>query len=234
MNKFVKLLCDLLFPPKCAVCGEITENRGVLCDECLEKYVEESGRGTSGVKTFDGTLRMIAITTYDPRKADTHVTERMILKLKKVRREALADVFARDMALSLLQDIKQSGVKTEDMVLTYIPRSGKNLAKYGFDHSELLCKRISKYSGVEMVTAFERHNGREQKKMNAADRMANAEGSIVLSNTANVKGRHVYLVDDIITTGAGAKTAAGHLYKAGCADVTGLFIAETVKRDRRK
>ena len=232
MNKLVKQLLDLLFPPKCAVCGELTEDKGALCDECLSKYREETGCGTSCAKTFDGTLRMIAITTYDPSRADTHVTERMILKLKKVKREALADVFARDMALALLKDIKLSGIKAEDTVLTYIPRSGMNLHKYGFDHGELLCKRISKYSGVESVTALDRIDGREQKKMNAEERMANAEGSIVLSHTANVKDRHVYLVDDIITTGAGAKTAAGHLYKAGCADVTGLFIAETVRRDR--
>ncbi len=234
MNKILNILCDLLFPPKCAVCGEITENRGALCDECFGKYREESGRGTPSAKTFDGTLRMIAITTYDPSRADTYTTERMILKLKKVKRVALADVFARDMAFALLKDMGQSGVKREDAILTYIPRSGKNLSKYGFDHGELLCKRISEYSGVEMVEAFERLYGREQKKMNAADRMANAEDTIIPVGTESVKGRHVYLVDDIITTGAGAKTAAGHLYKAGCADVTGLFIAETVRRDRRK
>ena len=234
MNKFVKLLLDLLFPQKCAVCGELTEDKGALCAECLSKYREESWCGSTGAKTFDGTLRMIVLTTYDPSRADTHVTERMILKLKKVKREALADVFARDMALALLKDIKLSGIKAEDTVLTYIPRSDKNLAKYGFDHGELLCKRISKYSGVESVTALDRIDGREQKKMNAEERMANAEGSIVLSGTANVKDRHVYIVDDIITTGAGAKTAAGHMYKAGCADVTGLFIAETVRRERRK
>ena len=232
MNKFVKLLLDLLFPPKCAVCGELTEDKGALCAECLSKYREESGSGTPSAKNFDGTLRMIVITTYDPSRADTHVTERMILKLKKVKREALADVFARDMALALLKDIKLSGIKAEDTVLTYIPRSGKNLAKYGFDHGELLCRRISKYSGVEMLSVLERRHGREQKKMNAKERMANAEESIILSDETAVKDRHVYLVDDIITTGAGAKRSATLLYKAGCRDVTGLFIAETVRRDR--
>ena len=119
-------------------------------------------------------------------------------------------------------------------MLTYIPRGGKNLAKYGFDHGELLCRRISKYSGIEAVSALGRVDGREQKKMNAEERAANAEGSIIAGDTAEVKDRHVYLVDDIITTGASAVRAATLLYKAGCRDVTGLFIAETVRRDRRR
>lgn len=233
MNKFVKLLLDLIFPPKCAVCGEITEGGGALCGECLAKYAEESGHRSAEAKIFDGGLRIIAVTEYDPARADTHVTERMILRLKKVKRVHLADVFARDMALSLVKDMKLSGIKAEETVLTYIPRSGKNLAKYGFDHGELLCRRISKYSGVEAVGILGRVDGREQKKMNAEERMANAEESIILSDETAVKDRHVYLVDDIITTGASAVRAATLLYKAGCRDVTGLFIAETVRRDRR-
>ena len=54
MNKFVKLLLDLIFPPKCAVCGEITEGGGALCGECLAKYAEESGHRSAEAKIFDG------------------------------------------------------------------------------------------------------------------------------------------------------------------------------------
>ena len=226
-------MLDLLFPPKCAVCGELTEDRGTLCEECLCRYREESGHRSAVAKTFGTGLRIIAVTEYDPARADTHVTERMILRLKKVKRVPLADLFARDMALALLKDVKLSGIRADDAVLTYIPRGGKNLVKYGFDHGELLCRRISKYSGVEAVSALGRVDGREQKKMNAEERMANAEESIMLSDETAVKDRHVYLVDDIITTGASAVRAATLLYKAGCRDVTGLFIAETVRRDRR-
>ena len=232
MNKFLKIVLDLLFPPKCAVCDEITEDRGVLCNECFEKYREESSRAV-GAKTFDGNLRMIALTEYHPWRADTHVTEMAILKLKRVKRVDLADLFARDMALALLRDIKLSGYGTEDIVLTYIPRGEGNLRKYGFDHGELLCRRISLYSGVSMIRAFERKRGGEQKKMTASERTVNAEESLFGTDTAKVRGLHVYLVDDVITSGAGAKRCSELLYKMGCADVTGLFIAETVRHDRR-
>ena len=100
MNKFIKLMLDLLFPPKCAVCRELTEDRGALCEECLGRYREESGHRSAEAKTFGAGLRIIAVTEYDPARADTHVTERMILRLKKVKRVPLADVFARDMLCS--------------------------------------------------------------------------------------------------------------------------------------
>ncbi|MBR5447146.1 MAG: ComF family protein [Clostridia bacterium] len=232
MNKFVKAVLDLLFPPKCAVCGELSEGRGALCDECFGKYREEY-LGAVGARTFGGNLRMIALTEYHPSRADTHVTERAILKLKRVKRADLADLFARDMARAVLRDIKLGGHSTEDVVLTYIPRGEGNLRKYGFDHGELLCRRISLYSGLSMIRTFERKRGGEQKKMTASERTVNAEESLFGTDTAKVRGLHVYLVDDVITSGAGAKRCSELLYKMGCADVTGLFIAETVRHDRR-
>lgn len=232
INKIGRFIADLLFPPKCIICKEITDRREMLCSACNAKFSVEQSEMKNGGATMYGSLRCIYTCMYDPRKVDDRVSERMILRMKKTRSRELTDIFARDLARIILRDIYSHKINKNDIVLTFVPRGSVNLQKYGFDHGELLCSEVSRYTGLPMEKMFKRSGGVEQKKMDATDRAANAEDSIVFEWNGSIEGKHVILIDDIITSGATAKYAAECLYRAGCDAVIGAFIAMTVKRSK--
>jgi ComF family protein len=68
-----------------------------------------------------------------------------------------------------------------------------------------------------------------QAGLTPTQRRKNVRGAFKVSDTAAVRGRHVLLVDDILTTGATARAAAQSLIKAGAASV---YVA-TLARARR-
>jgi ComF family protein len=68
-----------------------------------------------------------------------------------------------------------------------------------------------------------------QAGLTPTQRRKNVRGAFKVSDPAAVRGRHVLLVDDILTTGATARAAAQSLIKAGAASV---YVA-TLARARR-
>jgi ComF family protein len=68
-----------------------------------------------------------------------------------------------------------------------------------------------------------------QAGLNPRERRLNVRGAFTVSDAAAVEGRHILLIDDILTTGATARAAALALRRAGAASV---WVA-TLARARR-
>ncbi|MNP82043.1 DNA utilization protein GntX [compost metagenome] len=70
-----------------------------------------------------------------------------------------------------------------------------------------------------------------QQDLNAKARKKNLHHAFALAPDASVKGRHLALVDDVLTTGATAARIAQLLRKAGAARVDVYCLARTPKPD---
>jgi ComF family protein len=68
-----------------------------------------------------------------------------------------------------------------------------------------------------------------QAGLTPAQRRRNVRGAFKVSDPAAIRGKHILLVDDILTTGATARAAAHSLIRAGAASV---YVA-TLARARR-
>ncbi|MDQ3141575.1 MAG: ComF family protein [Bacteroidota bacterium] len=64
-----------------------------------------------------------------------------------------------------------------------------------------------------------------QVEKNRMDRMQNMDGAFKLKDAATLKGKHILLVDDILTTGATLESCALTLLKAGGVRISMLTIA---------
>jgi len=77
---------------------------------------------------------------------------------------------------------------------------------------------------VEGLLRRVRHTG-TQTVLSRGERLGNLREAFALGRGAAVEGRHVLLVDDVLTTGATLDACARTLLSAGAASVRALSVA---------
>ncbi len=101
----------------------------------------------------------------------------------------------------------------------------------GFNQSLLLARELSRRTAIPAVAAVSRpRRGVPQAGLSDHDRRANVRGAFSVVKPAEVQGRHLLLIDDVLTTGATASACAAALKKGGAASVTALTVARTDRR----
>lgn len=99
----------------------------------------------------------------------------------------------------------------------------------------LLARRLGLLFHIPVETPLQTVRGSSpQKSMSRAERMQNAKNSYRCRPGADLSGKRVLLVDDIITTGATASACALELLKAGAVDVTVAAVAATEELPKEK
>ena len=221
MDNIKNFIRRLIFPPKCTVCNREIDGveNDCLCRVCLEKYEREKKTACPICHMRYGSCRcraQFASPFIDEYVGVTHYREdmvsgKLILFAKDRPNRALSDFLAHEMVQILRE--REIGVQ----VVTFVPCSEQSLRKKGFDHGEELAKALSKRLGIPMVACFWRENGTAQKQLSAEQRLDNSKKSlVVLKKSADkIKGKHVLLIDDIMTTGASALVASVHLNELG-------------------
>ncbi len=228
-------ILNLLFPLKCSACGEII-SEGALCEDCLAKLEEESRqrcpncRGTAeSCVCSEVNVRSLAF--YGGYKSeDGRVTERLIYAIKRDYDRALTDFLAERLARLIKEKIAIADGGTCDYVLTFPPRSEKNLRKYGFDHVELLCRRVSKLTGIRLERMLRRVGGTEQKTLDVMERNENAVSTLFLRRDADPSGKRFIVIDDVVTTGATVGYVSRLLKRGDAAEVRVISVARTIKK----
>ena len=88
--------------------------------------------------------------------------------------------------------------------------------KRGYNQSRLLCEGISMVLDkpvLDRIVIRTTHTESQTKK-NRVERWQNMEGKFELKDAASISGKHVLLVDDVVTTGATLEACARELLKA--------------------
>jgi ComF family protein len=113
-----------------------------------------------------------------------------------------------------------------------MPLHWRKRLERGFNQSELLAKVLSKRTGIPVVNALRRRKSTTpQAGLTRAQRRTNVAGAFEADERERIDGRHVLLIDDVLTTGATASACAAVLKRAGARRVTVLTLA---RADRRK
>ena len=202
-----RYLLDLLFPPKCILCGKLLEKQETdLCRACREESPECLGKH----KNFSFLDSWAAIWYYEKN------IRQSILRFKFRRARHYADVYGRLLAMRLLQ-LYPEGFD----VLTWVPISRARRFTRGYDQVELLARAVGRELGMKPIKALKKmRNNRPQSGISGqAQRRANVLGVYRVISPAQVQGKRILLLDDIITTGATAGECARVLLTAGAKEV---------------
>ncbi len=194
----------------CDCCGAPlpgADEDAILCDECLG-----SDRGWSRGRTA---------TLYDG------VSRRLVLALKHGDRLDLVKPAARWM--------RNAGrpILEPDMLVVPVPVHWRRLFKRRYNQAALLARQIARTEHLDCVpdalvrarsTGSQEGKGREARFDNVADAIRPHP-----RRGAAMAGRHVLLVDDVMTSGATLSASAAAARAAGARDVSMLVLARVAK-----
>ena len=215
--KLYYLLLDLLFPPKCILCGKLLKKQEQdLCRECRADSPEYPNRKEK-LQFLDS---FTAVWYYEGNVRNS------LLRYKFHRAEFLADAYGRLLAMKLLQ----SHPEGFDCI-TWVPVSRLRKLRRGYDQVELLAKALGKELGMEPVPLLKkvRHNRPQSGISDAARRRANVLGAYRERNRELIAGSRILLLDDILTTGATAGECARVLLTCGAKEVHCAAVAAARK-----
>lgn len=213
MKRLIQWLLELLFPPKCVLCGRVLEREAMdLCPVCrVEAPVFPRPKqkrtfldGWTALWYYDGPVR------------------RSILRYKFYNARSYADAYGRLLAVKLTQDLEQ-----EFDLITWVPISTRRRIARGYDQVELLARSVGRELEREPVRLLvkTRHNRPQSRIRGQAQRRANVLGVYRAENASLLQGKRVLLLDDVITTGATASEAARVLLTAGAKEVYCAAVA---------
>ena len=116
-------------------------------------------------------------------------------------------------------------------VLTWIPVSRSRRLRRGYDQVELIAKAAARELGMEATPTLRkiRSNPPQSRITGEAQRRANVLGVYRVRQDADIRGKTVVLLDDILTTGATMGEAARMLRTAGAEQVHGAAVAAVKK-----
>ena len=129
-----------------------------------------------------------------------------------------------------LQHAFAEGLPRPDLLLP-VPLGRKRLRSRGFNQAGMLADWLgnSLQLPVQERWLLRPQEGAHQQELDAAARKRNLCQAFALDERAAVRGRHVALVDDVLTTGATAEALARLLLKSGAARVDVYCLARTAK-----
>lgn len=206
---------DLLFPPKCPYCQQILEDpRAAVCSDCQPRLPWLEGKaGERRIDFADGCFSPLAYRDAVPGAVHRY-------KFSRVR--ALGKPLAALMAQCLSDRLPEGA----DLI-TWAPLSRKRLRERGFDQAELLAREVGRLLSIPAAPALEktRNTSPQSELEEESARRANARGAYALLPGADLTGRRVVLVDDVVTSGSTLSECAALLRQGGAAQVYCLTLA---------
>ncbi|HZL56746.1 MAG TPA: phosphoribosyltransferase family protein [Bryobacteraceae bacterium] len=115
--------------------------------------------------------------------------------------------------------------------VTAVPLYWRRKLQRGFNQAELLARQVARQRNVPFLMALRRRRATEvQASLAMAGRRRNVAGAFVAIPRADVRGKRILLIDDVMTTGATASACATILKRAGAQSVS---LATLARVDRR-
>jgi ComF family protein len=232
---------DIALPTLCVACREPVAGDGV-CANCWAKlsFIAPPFCARLGIPfVYDpgpGILSMQAIAdppAYQRARAAVRyddVARTLVHQLKYHDRTDLAPALGRWMARAGRELLDEADI------LVPVPLHWRRGFSRRFNQSGALARSISRHSGVAISRdALRRIRPTEhQIGLSRAERATNVQGAFKVApeRRAEIQGRRVILIDDVLTSGATADACARALLRAKAAQVDVLVFARVVEAHR--
>ncbi|MBR1236794.1 ComF family protein [Bradyrhizobium sp. AUGA SZCCT0182] len=236
-----RLALDIALPTLCVSCREPVDGEGV-CSECWAKlsfiappfcprlgipFVYDPGPDLLSMEAIANPpayQRARAAVRYDD------VARTLVHSLKYQDRTDLAPAMGRWMARAGQELLGEADV------LVPVPLHWRRGWSRRYNQSGALARVISRQTGVKLASeALRRVRATEQQiGLSRSQRASNVQGAFKVApdRSADIQGRRVVLIDDVLTSGATTDACARALLRAKAAQVDVLVFARVVDTHR--
>ncbi len=230
MKKYIRSLAELLFPRYCESCSQrLCMGEQMFCTSCngslprrddmLSPCDNEVARLFWGLMPLERGASWI---DYVPHSGHASA----IYNMKYNGRSDIAETLGRMVAMEFMpygffEDI--------DMIIP-MPLHKKRERQRGYNQSREFALGLSSVAHVPLADGVvcRSRNTLSQTTMSGESRVGNVKGAFCLLRPELIAGKHVLLVDDIITTGATVASCGMELAKAENLKISCLSIGKTV------
>jgi ComF family protein len=238
LKKLKKFFLDLFFPSFCLGCQK---EGNYLCDDCKE---------TLEISDFQYCLcnkNPIIIPLQQKIGKCSKCQDKKLSGLyfplsykeniltKKLIHQFKYQPYIKDMAKTLANLIIEYLIKinknTDDVwqnsILIPVPLDKKKLKNRGYNQSEELARELSKILQISVISdnLSKIKRTKSQMELSKEEREKNLEGAFIIKNPAEIRGKKIFLVDDVYTTGSTMEECAKILKNAGAKQVWGITVA---------
>jgi competence protein ComFC len=212
-----RALIHAIAPAYCAQCTVfLSEQTDILCQKCLDSM--QPIISTTVHITNTQSIKVFAIAAYkEPLK-------------KLILAKSYSNIAASNQLGHLIWQLTHIPHASFDIIVP-IPLHWTRLASRGYNQADEIAQILSKKSGKPVKHLLKRvKRTRYQAELESALRQENVKNALVLTtqNHSLFEGKHILLVDDLMTTGATLRVAARELFKLKPASVSAVVACRVI------
>jgi ComF family protein len=217
-------LVELALPRVCVACERDTSRPGLVCDGCWARLpamphprCDRCGHPTGArccrwCDLLPPYVRAVRSVCWE--RAET-VSQTIVHALKYAGWPAIADEMGERMArLGWPADVLR-----ERTALVPVPLGGGRLRERGYNQSDLLARAVGSRWSIPVWTDVltRTRDTTSQTRLTPDERLGNVSGAFraMVSGRIKLRGAHVVLVDDVVTTASTLNACAAALFDGG-------------------
>ena len=217
---------NLLFPRVCCGCGNhLVKSENIICTECyvvIPRTNYHTVKDNPVEQAFWGRCKIESAAAFSYFNKGSRI-RKLIHGLKYNGIKEIGIELGKIYGLLL----KSSGFLDGIDFIVPVPLHRYRERVRGFNQSEIISAGISAVTDLPLITnAIERRVATStQTKHSRTERWDNIDGVFALKNPELLTGKHILLVDDVITTGATMESCINEILKVEGAKVSIVALA---------
>ena len=223
---FLSEFLNLIYPKICITCDRLlNKDEKIICLKCLYHLPKTNfhlQNDNEIEQRFWGKIPIVRATAFFHFQKGSPY-QKLLHHLKYKGEKEIGQVLGEYFAV----DLMSSDFAKVDVIVP-VPLHRNKLKKRGYNQSEWIAKGIAEklQKPLDTDTLFRVIENPTQTKKGVFERWENVEGIFEIKNRETFKGKHVLLVDDVLTTGATIVACATAILQCEGASVSVATLAK--------
>lgn len=225
MNTYLEDFISLIYPHSCISCGDLLpKGRSDICPTCVYNLPKTKNHiipVPQFIQKFEGIVKIDKVYVYSYFQKHG-IVQKILHELKYNDNEGIGITFGRYFGNDLMTE---ASLPSFDFIIP-VPLHPKKLKLRGYNQSEMLAKGMAQALKVPLniELLYRKKHFKTQTKRNKIERI-NIMSETFAVLDISMLGRHLLLVDDVLTTGATLIACVEQLLKLKPASISIAVLA---------
>lgn len=209
-------IVEALFPEQCIACNR---KGASLCAFCERTII-----------TKPTMLGDWLVSLFEYRQP---IVNKAIKDLKYRHHRGVSDYFGNAIYREFFSPLGRKPEESEEIILIPVPGSTEGNTRKGYNHAAEIALGVVKAAKADQLNIIAELDvllkvasvEQQAKARSRGARERNIKDAFVIAHPERVQGKHVVIIDDVVTTGETMRAARTLLKKAGAKKVIGIAVA---------